>query len=55
MDTDDFTLDEVNFLRWLLSQDVGDIPYVIINQSLTQYQLELLASIKNKLIGMSSY
>lgn len=51
----EFTLEEINFLRWLLSQDIGDIPYVIINQLLTQHQLELLASIKYKLIGLSSY
>jgi len=51
----EFTLEEINFLRWLLSQDIGGDSLVIINQPLTQYQLELLASIKDKLFQLSSY
>lgn len=50
----ELTLDEHNFLRWLLERNksADDVEIVI---TLTDYQRELLASIQSKLIGLSSY
>jgi hypothetical protein len=52
----ELTLEEYNFLRWLLSQDKFDSNiFVKIDVKLTDYQTELLSSIKFKLKLLSSY
>lgn len=55
---DELTLDEYNFLRWLLDKNISEEPQgkeVAIAVGLTDYQKQLLDSIKSKLKGLSSY
>lgn len=56
-----FTLDEINFLRYLLIDRftilvAGDVIQNIFGDvDLTKYQSDLLVSIQKKLLGASSY
>jgi hypothetical protein len=51
----ELTVDEHNFLRWLLDKITDDEGNVVDGTYLSDYQKELLASIRNKLLMLSSY
>jgi hypothetical protein len=51
----ELTTEEHNFLRWLLEGNIDTEDGILINAELTDYQRELLDSIRAKLLQLSSY